>query len=134
MCVCVIPCLSSLHNEGPTFQCAMSSHSLFLSLSVFHFLSVPLSTSLPFRLSLSVHSSLFLSVRLSFPEAMCLFLSTVHLLVSVFKLLLYLHHFTGVLLYEKLLISFFLSLTHFLSLFLSYCPFLLQLASVCLKE
>ncbi len=93
VCVCVCVCarvcmlfpgLSPLRNEGPTFQCAMSSHSLslFQSLIFFLYLSVVLS------LSLSIYpcSSLFLSVLLSFPAAMCLFLSTVHLLVSVFKL------------------------------------------------
>ena len=85
MCVflCVLlPCLSSLHNEGPTFQCAMSSHSHFLTLSVFLYQYL----TLAFYQILSIPPFLLCSVRLPFPEAMCLFPSTIHLLVSVFKL------------------------------------------------
>lgn len=126
VCVCVLfPCLSSLHNEGPTFQCAMSSHSLCfsLSLSFIFFLYHDLPLSLVLSLSLSIYPSvaLLLSVRLSFPEAMCLFLSTVHLLVSVFKLPTapLFHHFTGVLPSSNY--SFLSSsLTFFLSILVSF--------------
>lgn len=69
--LCVLfPCLSSLRNEGPTFPCAMSSHSLLGSLFFLFLLPPSNSVSPP-----SMYP-LHLSDQLSLPEAMCLFLST----------------------------------------------------------
>ena len=80
VCACVrvrlyFLCLSSLRNGGLTFSKRRSLPLSFLFLSC-----TTLSLSLSVSLSLS-----FLSLRLSFPEAMCLFL-TVHLLVRAFQL------------------------------------------------
>lgn len=63
--------------------------TLFISLSLCLSFSFCTTIYLSLTLSLFLYLSPFffsLSVRLSFPEAMCLFLSSVHLLVSVFKL------------------------------------------------
>lgn len=73
---CVLfPCLSSLHNEGSTFQSNMASHSL-----IFYFPSILL-----FLYSFSL-SSISFPLLSSFPSSSQVFISIQYLLTWVFKL------------------------------------------------
>lgn len=54
--------LSLLHNEGPTFQCAMSSHSHFLTISIILSISI-------FATIYPLHFTIFFPFSLIFPSS-----------------------------------------------------------------